>query len=1117
MKKLFTAICLFLTVLVLAPQKSNATHMAGAEIAYIYQGTPNSYLFRIKFYRDCAGIFPTVPMPLCISSASLGFSTTIYLNVVTQTVIPNPPCVTLPSPNCSQGFGGIGTEEYVCEALYTLPAQATDWVFSWSDCCRNTAITTLQPNGMYVAATLDNVTPPTGVTDNSPIFNFIPYTTFCVGYPFYYDQGATDPDGDSLVFLLANAQESNGCPPVPTNLQYLTNPQTGLLYSGAQPVASSVPITIDSKTGVIYFIPSIQQVAVICVLVQEYDTTGPGPAVFKGTVKRDIQVVITNQCNIVNPAFDLNATYVPIGDTTGATAGPYFCGDNQFVLPFAERVQCGSIVPSDIRVMRSLGFPNPVVSAVPLACPNGRADSIVVTCLYPLTAGHNLVVIKTGSDGNSLLSQCGSAMQPFKDTADIIINDFSVWQPAVDSLSCVFISKTVTFNENIFCYTIANDGSDLLLRDASGTSTLPISNAFGYCGPNGEQSTQMLMTFANMQSPTGSVYYLTVKMGNDGNTIANECGRFLDVGDTLAVFYIDNDIEVDLGSDLSVCDNATTAPVLTSGFIDPTLTYQWSFNSNPISGATNPTYTPSLPLVSGSYTLNLFVTANSVCRGADTTLLTVNLTPTVSVNDYIGCIGDVVTLDAGSAGLGYSYQWYLNGNGIAGATQQTYSPTQNGTYTAFVSNGNCFASDDALVTLYPAPAVPQFHNQDQSVCTGSAVTLDAENAGSVYQWFVNGTAVSNAQTFTPSTSTSGAYNISVVVGITGLNCNTTGSMVLTVVDYPVLAVSDNHSCVGSTYPTFDAGSAAGVTYQWTDQGSTVVSNTNTFTPPSNLAVGTYNYTVSATAVPGCTSTDAIVFTVDALPDVNAGSDVPFCETAPGTLTATSTATNITSYQWSNGQNGQSISGINTPGDYTVTATDANNCVNSDTVTVSIDRVLSAPVVTCGTGTGSINYKFVYTWSDISGGSSAVTYEVSEDNGSNWVAANQPSGATSHGTNSIVPYFLVRGVNTNLVIPCDRGRNSEPVACSVIIPNIITPNKDNVNDEFTVANIEQYPNNHMTILNRWGKEVYSNTYDNSGNVFKGTDLPDGVYFYMLELGDGKTEPLTGTVTISGSKK
>ena len=425
MKKLFTAISLFFSVLVLMPEKSSASHMAGAEIIYIYQGTPNSYLFRIKFYRDCAGIVPTVPMPLCVSSTSLGFSTIIYLNLVSQSVIPNPPCVNLPTPNCVPGFGGVGTEEYVCEALYTLPNAATDWIFSWSDCCRNGAITTLTAGGMYVSATLDNVTAPTASTDNSPVFNFIPYTTFCVGYPFYYDQGATDVDGDSLVFSLAAAQENNGCPSAPTNLQYLINTQTNLPYTPTQPVASSVPMTINQKTGVIYFIPSMQQVAVICVLVQEYDTSAH-PAILKGTVKRDIQVVITNQCNIVNPSFPPgpnSLTFYPIGDPTGATAGPYYCGDNQFILPFVEKVQCGSIVPSDIRVLRSLGpFPNPVVSATPLACPNGRTDSILVTCLYPLSAGHNLVVIKTGNDGNSMLSQCGSAMQPFRDTVDVIIN-----------------------------------------------------------------------------------------------------------------------------------------------------------------------------------------------------------------------------------------------------------------------------------------------------------------------------------------------------------------------------------------------------------------------------------------------------------------------------------------------------------------------------------------------------------------------------------------------------------------------------------------------------------------------------------------------------------------------
>ncbi|MBK9639186.1 MAG: hypothetical protein IPO63_15850 [Bacteroidetes bacterium] len=41
--------------------------------------------------------------------------------------------------------------------------------------------------------------------------------------------------------------------------------------------------------------------------------------------------------------------------------------------------------------------------------------------------------------------------------------------------------------------------------------------------------------------------------GSDGNTLANDCGRFLTSTDTLAIFFVDNIINVNLGSDQNIC------------------------------------------------------------------------------------------------------------------------------------------------------------------------------------------------------------------------------------------------------------------------------------------------------------------------------------------------------------------------------------------------------------------------------------------------------------------------------------------------------------------------------------------------------------------------------------
>jgi gliding motility-associated-like protein len=86
-----------------------------------------------------------------------------------------------------------------------------------------------------------------------------------------------------------------------------------------------------------------------------------------------------------------------------------------------------------------------------------------------------------------------------------------------------------------------------------------------------------------------------------------------------------------------------------------------------------------------------------------------------------------------------------------------------------------------------------------------------------------------------------------------------------------------------------------------------------------------------------------------------------------------------------------------------------------------------------------------------------------------------------------------------------------------VPNIFTPNGDNVNDAFVIPcllNQDEYPESQVTVFNRWGDEVYRSeqpyTNDWEG-TYNGEVLPTDTYFYIVDLGDG-SEPLTGYVMI-----
>lgn len=94
-------------------------------------------------------------------------------------------------------------------------------------------------------------------------------------------------------------------------------------------------------------------------------------------------------------------------------------------------------------------------------------------------------------------------------------------------------------------------------------------------------------------------------------------------------------------------------------------------------------------------------------------------------------------------------------------------------------------------------------------------------------------------------------------------------------------------------------------------------------------------------------------------------------------------------------------------------------------------------------------------------------------------------------------------------------NIEP--CQIVVYNGFTPDGDGINDNWIIENIENFPNNTVTIFNRWGNNVWSTSnYDNITNLWNGknrndADLPSGTYFYVIEIENGVKK---GWVELSG---
>ena len=143
---------------------------------------------------------------------------------------------------------------------------------------------------------------------------------------------------------------------------------------------------------------------------------------------------------------------------------------------------------------------------------------------------------------------------------------------------------------------------------------------------------------------------------------------------------------------------------------------QWFNNSLPINGATNANYTAT---TNGSYTVR--VSNANGCGTSSAVIVNVNNNPPKPPLSYEGSPYRFVTT------AGYNgYRWYFNDVLIAGASVNTYTPTQTGLYKVQVNDANqCSTTSDPFnlvalgiadiiigdVTLrfYPNPAQTVFY------------------------------------------------------------------------------------------------------------------------------------------------------------------------------------------------------------------------------------------------------------------------------------------------------------------------------------------------------------------------------------------------------------------------
>jgi len=373
----------------------------------------------------------------------------------------------------------------------------------------------------------------------------------------------------------------------------------------------------------------------------------------------------------------------------------------------------------------------------------------------------------------------------------------------------------------------------------------------------------------------------------------------------------------------------TSGPVSICPGLSSTLTasgaasYVWSPSAG-LSSTTGSSVTAT-PTATTTYTVT--GTGSNGC--VNTATVTVTLFPAAAINagaDAQICIGASTTLTATG---GATYVWSPS-TGLSSTTAATVTanPTTTTTYTVTGTTANgCVGVDSVKVTVNPLPVVNA--GPDAAVCAGVPTTLTASGAAT-YSWSPGtGLSSTTGATVTANPASTTTYT---VTGTSAAGCVATDQVTVTVRPLPTVSAGpDKAYCVGGS-TTLTASGAS--TYVWSP--ATSLSSTTAVTVTANPA-STTTYTLTGTDQYGCVNTDGVTVTVNPLPNVDAGADVAICERAEATLTATGAV----SYVWSPGATLPSTTTNpvtatpTTTTTYTVVGTDANGCVNRDTVRVSI--------------------------------------------------------------------------------------------------------------------------------------------------------------------------------------
>jgi gliding motility-associated-like protein len=291
-------------------------------------------------------------------------------------------------------------------------------------------------------------------------------------------------------------------------------------------------------------------------------------------------------------------------------------------------------------------------------------------------------------------------------------------------------------------------------------------------------------------------------------------------------------------------------------------------------------------------------------------------------------------------------------------------------------------------------------------------TMVQESTLYTYSFIDNAGQASNNRRYLPAGSYTSASPLSALVG-TPLN----GTWTLKIQDH---LGGDNGFLFNwhiefnsSLYPNVETFNVPLVSQNWVTPTVGLVQLNGTIATIVPPTAGNHNFIYRVQDGYGCVFDTTVIIKTNAAPiKPNLGLDTLVCNAQAIFLTVAN-VDNTATYSWSTGQNGATQISVNSPGNYSVTATNSFSCFSKDTITVSVGNGVTAslgkdtfycasrsnvlrPVVSSNVNS--------YLWSD---GSTADSLKILAA-GTYWVKCSSNSSACTATSTIIVSDNPVNG-------------------------------------------------------------------------------------------------------------